>query len=393
VSTFEYRGFDRAGRRCRGLVEAAGVKAAREKLAADGLLADRVTPTARRFRLPDAVRSVLYRELAALLGAGLPLAQALELLIETPETRDAGRYLAAVRDRVRDGARLADAWADAGATVSDFERSLLAAAERTSTVEPMLERLAEFLEARIAVRQRVRAALAYPAVVLAVGVAVAILMLGVLLPRTRELMGGGLEGLPAVTLAMIHLGAWLKRWGVLAALLPVGAAVLVRMRAARDERLRLSLHRAALRVPLAGKASLLLLRERFCRTLALLLEGGVPAVDALALSGKATGNRWVAARLAESAEEVRHGASLSSTIQTVEPLADSLPGWLKIGEAGGGLGRLLNSAAHRYHAQWDRYVKLCLSFLEPVLILGIGVFVLLVTLAVLLPVFTLSRAL
>ena len=131
---------------------------------------------------------------------------------------------------------------------------------------------------------------------------------------------------------------------------------------------------------------------RFCRTLSVLLKGGVALIDGLVLAGRATGSPWVARIAAEEAETVRHGGRLSDAVARIPPLAESLPGWIRIGEASGGLAKLLDSAGQRYQVRWDRFITRCLSFLEPILIIAIGGFVLLVTLSVLLPVLQLSQA-
>ncbi|NQT92115.1 MAG: type II secretion system F family protein [Lentisphaerae bacterium] len=130
---------------------------------------------------------------------------------------------------------------------------------------------------------------------------------------------------------------------------------------------------------------------RFSRTLSILLQGGVSAVEALALAGEATGSCWMSEIAASEAESVRHGSSLSEAVARIPPLADTLPGWIQVGEASGNLARLLESAGERYQVRWDRYISRSLSFLEPVLILAIGSFVLLITLAVLLPVLSLTQ--
>lgn len=393
MKTFEYRGYDARGAVQRGLVEAIGIKEARERLASDGILAERVSVTGRQIRLSNAERAVIYRELSALLAAGLPLVRALDILIAAPEAKDARLCLAGVRDRVREGMSLADAVSEASRSVTDFESAIIEAAEKSATVEETLERLADFLDEREALRQRVQAALIYPSIVFAAGVCVAILMLGLLIPRTRDLLDAGNAALPALTAFMIGFGRVLTRWGLPVLVLAVVAVLSVRKRIAADPGFRRRCDRLLFRLPVAGKGYTLLVNERFCRTLAVLLRGGVSLIDGVVLAGKATGSAWVGELADTAAESVRHGDKLSDAVQRVPPLAVFLPGWLRIGEAGGDMARLLENAGDRFNARWDRFIKFCLGLLEPVLILAIGGFVLLITLAVLLPVFTLSSGL
>jgi general secretion pathway protein F len=256
----------------------------------------------------------------------------------------------------------------------------------------MLAGLADFLEEQERLRERVQGALIYPAIVFAVGICVAILMLGLLLPRARDILANTDEGLPGVTAFMIGLGRFLQHWGIGLALVLVAGGGLAWRRARRDPKWRMRLSRMLFRAPVLGRGWITLVSLRFARTMSILLQGGVPVMDSLRLAGRATGDPWVTASCETEADAVRHGSSLSDAVRRIPPLAHSLPGWIEVGEAGGGLVRLLGAAARRYQAQWDRYLSRCLALLEPLLIFLIGGFVLLVTLSVLLPVVSLSQA-
>jgi len=390
MKTYEYRGFDMAGRGSRGLVEALSIKNARERLAADGILAERLALTGRKLKLPLEARSAMYRELGALLAAGIPLDDAFELLMGSEGPARAHNLIAGMRDKVREGASLADALGEASDSVTPFERSIVEAAERSATVESMLDQLADFLDDQQNIRERVQAALIYPSIVVTVGICVAILMLGLLIPRAGE-MAAGAE-LPALTVFMVALGAWLKKWGLLLLAAVAAGIAWFRARLRRLPLFRRRWERCLLRLPLFGKGYGLLVNLRFCRTLAILIRGGVSIMEAFSLAGRATGSRWVAARAAEESESLRHGSRLSDAVARIAPLAESVPGWIRVGEAGGDLARLLEHAGTRYQNRWDRFVRRTLSFVEPAIILVIGGFVLLVTLAVLLPVISLTRS-
>jgi type II secretory pathway component PulF len=146
------------------------------------------------------------------------------------------------------------------------------------------------------------------------------------------------------------------------------------------------------RTPLVQRGYSALVNLRFARTLSLLLGGGVSLVDGVILAGRATGSAWVA-RLAESgAEALRHGKNLAEAVRAIEPLSASLPGWIQAGEASGKLENLLENAGDRYQQQWDRLISRGLSVLEPLLILAVGLFVLLIALSILLPVMSLNQA-
>jgi general secretion pathway protein F len=234
--------------------------------------------------------------------------------------------------------------------------------------------------------------LIYPSIVTAFAFLVAVVMLGFVVPSMARMLQDARIALPALTRFMVALGH-----GVLWAAGPaiaagVGAVFYLRNRMSRDEPFRRGMDRGLFRLPVIGEGYSLLVNLRFARTLAILVEGGVPIVEGLSLAGKATGSPWVAHLVDAEAESVRHGSSVADAVRRAGPLSEALPGWIHIGEASGSLQRLLEGAAARYQMQWSRLVARCLSVLEPALILFVGSIVLLVALSILLPVMSLNRA-
>ncbi len=393
MKTFEYKGFDAAGKAVRGLTDGLSVKHAREQLAAGGILAERIAPTGRRVRLQTQDRAILYRELSSLLRAGVPLLGSLDILLQSPELSGVRVVLAATRDGIREGRSLAQSLTQASASVGVFEAAVVEAGEMSGGLPGMLERCAAFLEEQDRVRERIQGALVYPAIVFTVGVVVAILMLGLLLPRAAAVLGDRPGELPGLTRVMLGIGHGIERgWPILlvlaAALVVVGRRLL---RRGRPWRLRLD--RALFRVPGLGRGYRLLVNMRFARTLAILMGGGVSPIQGMILAGKATGSVSVEADAGVAADKVEHGTSLSESVQAIPPLSGTLPGWIRVGEASGELERMLDSAARRFEEAWDRFLRRWLVIVEPLLIVLIGGFVLLVTLSVLLPILNLSQAL
>lgn len=400
MNTFEYKGFDHAGRAARGLVEAQDLKDAREKLAALSVLPEKVEPAgaARASALGDRrlrteVRAMLYREIGALLRAGLPLTEALEVLIQSPELGVSRATLAGIRDRVREGATMADALAAAGRQVTAFEQAVVQSGERSGRLGEVFERLAAFLEEQAQVSARMQTALIYPAIVLVLALVIVVMMLGFLVPALGRMLEEARMPLPWLTRAMLAIGRW-----VLPALAPLALAALAgiawwRARLAADERWRRRRDRFLFRVPVWGEAYGALVNLRFARTLALLLRGGVTLVEGIGLAGRATGNAWTLDLCGALAEQVRHGQKFSDALRVTPPLNTSLPAWVRAGEVSGQLDVMLESAATRYQQQWDRRMARLLSLLEPALILVVGVFVLLVALSILLPVLRMNRLL
>jgi general secretion pathway protein F len=392
MQTYEYRGFDTSGRRRRGLVEAVSPKEARECLSAEGILAERLTATGRQVRFPPVVRATVYHELGALLGAGMTLMKAFDLLIQSVELGDVRGLLAGVRDRIRNGASLSDAMAAGSRWVTPYEMAALRAAEQSGSQAAMLGRLAAYLEERDRLRQRALSAMIYPALILVAGIAVAVLQLGFLLPRTRELVAAGGGALPGVTRFMLGVGQVVTAAGLPALCAVLAAVVFVRWRLARDPVWRARWDRGLFRLPLIGRARTLLVNARFARTMGILLHGGASAMESLRLAGHATGSPWLAAQAEAAAESVRQGTSVSDAIRRIGPLGETLCGWIEVGENTGDLQGMLGAASDRCQERWERFLQRALALLEPALLLAIGAFVMVVTLAVLLPVFSLTRS-
>lgn len=402
MKTYAYKGYDSTGSVRRGLVDAMDIKEAREKLAVRGILAEFLNPAGEqgpaglfpRGAPPFGAetRVAFYRELSVLLASGMPLVGALEVLLAAPELGASAGLLAGVRDKIREGASLASALGEASPRVRSFEKAILEVGERSGSLDLMLDRLAGFLEEQQRVNERVVSALIYPAIIVVFAILVATVMLGFVVPSAaRVLSEHGGQSLPLLTRVMVVCGR-IMVWGVPVLVLSgFLAALYLRRKSASDPGWSSAVDQRVFRLPVVGRGYLLLVNLRCARTLAILLRGGVSLVDALPLAGRATGSAWIANLTVTESDAVRHGSSLADAIRRIPPLAEVLPAWIQAGEASGALDRLLDTAGTAMQHRWDRFVTRTLSWLEPALILGVGVFVLLVVLSVLLPILSLNR--
>jgi len=402
MKTFEYRGYDENGRLQKGLTEAVDLKDARERLAGAGVFAERLRAAgeqgvgrlaARRARLAPQVRSLVYRELGTLLAAGLPLVQALDILVQSPELGTARPPLAGVRDRIREGASLAEALQQAARNLHPFERAVIEAGERSGATDTLLDQLAGYLEQQQQLRERLGTAMIYPSIVVLFAILVAVILLGFVMPPLGKVLAQTGHRVPVLTRAMLLAGR-IAIIAVPAALVLICTGLFwIRRKRRTDAAFAARFDSALFRVPLLGKAYALLVNIRFSRTLAILLRGGVSVVEGIGLAGRATGSVWVAQRCEQQADAVRHGNSPAEALRRVPPLSSSLPGWIQAGEASGNLAGFLQNAAQRYERQWARFLARFLALIEPILILLVGAFVLLITLAILLPVLQLNETL
>ena len=401
MKTFEYRGFDAAGKTAKGLIEAFDLKDAREKLSQQGILPQKIhaaggsekkSSTSQRNLFDTNTRSLIYRELSALLKAGLPLDRAFDILIETPELGANTHLLAGVRDQVREGGSLAEALSSAHKRVTPFEEALIEVGETTGDLPASMDNLANFLEEDQAVREKVQTAMIYPLVVITLAVIAMIILVAVMFPAFSKVLTEMKIDPPLLTRIVMAMGKFISNTGLF--LLPCIAAgiwlAVRRIKASPNSQRRLS--EKMFMMPIVQSPYTSLVNLRFARTLALMLNGGIPITDSIRLAGRATGNLWITELSAQQSEVVQHGEGLAEAISAIPPLSQTLPGWIRAGEASGDLPGLLESAAHRYQRAWERTIARMLSLMEPMIILVIGLFVLLVALAVLMPLLSMNKA-
>lgn len=402
MRTFAYQGFDSAGRKSRGLIEADSLKAAHERLAARGMMIEYCHPVEDIAGLSRAevkrggwsraaVRAMVYRELASMLSAGIPLARALGMLAESPEHAACRHELAHARDRIREGDAPPAAFVSAGA-LPPLEQAALEAGARAGAFDDTLRRLADYLDARTAAAGRAQSALIYPAFIAVFALVVVVGLVGFLLPRFSGIWkDAGIE-LPLSTRALLvvgHHGLW-----AVPLLIVLGAFAVWQWRRTwrTSPAFRLRGEKRIARWPLVGPLWSDAVASRVARTLPMLLRGGVPLVDALELAGRASGSEWMGAELKDAAVYVRQGGTVADAFRKATPLAHGLAGWVEAGEASGDLAGLLDAAAERLQQGWERKLQRLTALLEPAVIIVLGLLVLWIALAVIIPLMNLNQS-
>ena len=400
MTTFEYKGYDVAGHAQSGLIEAADLKDARKRLAARGLLPESLQPVggtaARRAGKKAAafasdVRTMFYRELAALLGSGVALVPALDVILQAPELDQARSLLAAVRDAVREGRSLSAAMAAASAQVTPFEQAVMEVGERTGGMNEALDRLAAFLEEQEKLRERLMTALLYPCIVVSMAVVIGGLVLTFMLPMVQRLFEETHMKLPLLTTVMLAGGRAFGLSLLLFAAAVAGGVAGLRRKLRTDAALRIRVDRRLFSIPLVGGGWRDLTSLRFVRVLGLLLERGVGLIESVPMAGRASGSAWLADCARRETAAMGQGKPLVEVIRGIRPLHPSLAAWVQAGEAGGNLTGLLDNAAQRFQQSWDRLASRGMMLLEIGMTLVVGLFVTLIALAVLLPVLQMNK--
>jgi len=390
---FAYSGFDRAGARARGTIEAPGRRAALARLREQGVMATEVRAAgsgdrarfrfgARRITSTDL--ALLTRQLATLIGAGLPLDEALAATGDQQEKPRLQQALAQVRERTLQGETLHAALA----TEDCFPPlcvNMVAAGEAGGHLDRVLEQLADYFERMEQVATRLRAALTYPLLMLLLGSGVLFFLITFVLPKMTRMLLELDRALPWPTALLIGLSNLFASWWWLLALLLIAGLLALRRYFAteagalwRDERL--------LRLPLGGRLLRQVATARFARTLAALLEAGVALTSALEIAAGLLGNRLLQRHVADAIVAVREGGALAAALDAPKVFPPILVRLTAAGEQSGELEPMLQRAAAACEQQADARIAALLAILQPALVLGMGVAVGFIVLAILLPI-------
>lgn len=334
--------------------------------------------------------AVWTRQLAGLVTAGLPLERALSALTEEAEDERQRNLLASLRSEVNAGSPFASALAQHRREFDEGFTAVIAAGEQSGQLGSVLERLADDLEAREALKNKLIAASLYPAIVTLVAVVIVVFLVTYVVPQVAGVFAGSKRALPLLTVVMMTLSDFIRHqgWWLLALLLASGAGVFL---ARRRPALRERMDAAWLRLPLVGRLARGYNASRFAATLAMLTGSGVPILKALQTAADTLSNRAMRADALDALVLVREGAPLASALASKKRFPPLVAMFARQGEQTGQLPGMLGRAAGQLSAEVQRRAMHMATILEPLLIVGMGLIVMLIVLAVLMPIIQLNQ--
>lgn len=398
MESFRYDALDAAGRTVNGVVQADSARQARAQLRAQDLLPFMVEPVWANERAGKAWRrglsgtelSLLTRQIATLLESGLTMEQSLNALIEEstePLTRE---VLAGVRTEVIAGNSLASALGVYEKSFPDFYRALVHGGEQSGALPTVLQHLADYLDARQALRQKTSLALIYPVLVTAVAVMIVTGLLVYVVPQVVQVFQQSRQSLPLLTRALIGLSDFLRTtWPYLIVTL-MGAAIAARIALRRDA-VKRRWHLFLLNASGLGLLIRGLNTSRFANTLAILVGGGVPLLNALQSGARVMTNLVMRDAIERAIGRVREGASLARALGETRAFPPMLVHLVASGEATGKLEQMLERSARLETQALERRLAVFLTVLEPAMVLVMGGVVLLIVLAILLPIIEINQ--
>ncbi|PLX85320.1 MAG: type II secretion system protein GspF [Desulfuromonas sp.] len=403
MALFEYSGLNAGGKKVSGVVEATGKRAVLQKLRGQGIypteLREQNAAAAGKpslsglsltRKVPTAELAAATRQLSTLLGAGLPLDEALATVGGQLENAALAHAIGQVREDVVQGESFNAALAKFPRIFAPLYVNMVQVGENSGTLDQVLQRLADFQEEQARMKSRIRAATAYPILMAVVGVGVLFFMFAFVVPKVTRMLEDLGQALPLPTRLLIGASDLLmSTWWVLVLLL--AAAAIATLRYVRTERGREKLDRLALRLPLFGKLNLLIATSRFARTLGTLLQSGVPLLGALDIAKNLLQNRVLFNAIEETAVCVREGEGLAAPLKRSGVFPPMVAQMAAVGEKSGEMEQMLFRVAESYEHQVDLSITAMLSLLEPLMILLMGSVVGFIVMAILLPIFQASQ--
>ncbi len=334
--------------------------------------------------------SLITRQLASLVKSGLPLDEALHATAKQSQKANVKRVVLQVRTRVLEGFSLAQAMGDNPIAFNDMYRALVRAGEGSGYLSPVLERLADYTQTSQILQQRIKMAMIYPLVMLVVSMAVIVALMVLVVPKLVKIFEQGKRELPALTEALMATSSFLISYGIYLFIVLIGVYYLVKHMMRDPKRLR-AWHVVQLKLPVIGELVKQINSARFAATLSLLSASGVPLLQALNISGQVMTNKILQEACDQVAAAVREGMSLSRAMENTGHFPPLLVQLVASGETNGTLPQQLDNASKDQERELEMMLGVAMGLLEPATIIFMGGAVCLIVLAILTPIFEMSK--
>lgn len=407
MPAFKFEALDGQGNTRKGVIEGESSRVARNLLRAQALVPLSVEPVVgdltdsstnagfnrtlfiSRVFNPTGL-SIWTRQIAGLVTSGLPLERALTALTDEAEDERQRNLLASLRAEVNAGSTFAKALSQHPREFSNIYTAVISAGEQSGSLGQVLERLADDLEEQQALKSKLIGAALYPAIVTVVAIVIVLFLVGYVVPQVANVFAGTKRALPFLTVAMLAISDFVRNYGWLVVIAIIFATAGSRL-ALRSDSVREKFDAAWLNLPLVGKLAKGYNAARFASTLAMLATAGVPILKSLQAAAMTLNNRAMRADALDALIMVREGAPLASAIAQKKRFPGIVSMFARLGEQTGQLPLMLSRAAKQLSTEVQRRALHLATLLEPMLIVTMGLVVMLIVLAVLLPIIQLNQ--
>ena len=399
MAAFEYQAFDAKGTRKKGLIEADTPRQARQQLRGMGLTPVQVDIISNqqqskkgkvsRDKINVQTLSLVTRQLSTLISAGQPVESSLYAVSQQTNKTQVKKVLLSVRARVLEGYALSDALRDFPRVFDSMYCASVHAGEQSGLLDLVMERLADFMESRQSLQQKTKLALIYPVLLTVVSILLVSGLLTFVVPQIIQVFDGFDTELPLLTQWLIIISDFFKVYG-LQVIISIFLISLMYGQLLKVSWVKSLRDHVLLKLPMISYLTKLSNTSRFTRTMSILVSSGVQALDAIHISTEVLTNVHIHAATIQAADRVREGASISESLAQTGYYSPLVLQLISNGEASGKLGEMLERSAKAEESEFEGVTALFLGIFEPVMILVMGVVVLIIVLAILLPIFDMN---
>jgi general secretion pathway protein F len=400
MAAFDYKALDAKGKTVKGVCEADSARQVRQQLRDKFLTplqveqaterkmksSGRVT---RRGRLKAAELAMITRQLATLIQSGIPIEETLSAVASQSEKPKMRSMMLAIRARVLEGYTLADSFGEFPSAFPELYRSTVAAGEHAGHLDLVLNRLADYTEQHHASRQKIQLAAVYPIILAVVAMLIVGFLLGYVVPDIIKIFINNGQQLPVLTRLVLTLSNWVTTYG-LYAVLATGLAVTSFRYGMTNESFKLRVHRQILHAPFVARMSRGVNTARYASTLSILNSSGVPLVDAMRIAGEVLSNQFLKLKVAEAAQKVKEGGSLHKSLEQTGYFPPMMIHMIASGEASGELGAMLERTARNQESDLQAKIATMVGLFEPLMLLVMGGIVLVIVMAIMQPILTMT---
>jgi len=409
MAVYEYKGLTVEGKNITGIIDADSSKTARSKLKRSGIFPVAVSDGGQTSAHPSPVSktgqsvfqffgdrvssqnvSLMTRQLATLIGAGLPLLEALDALVDQLEKGGLMKVVAGIREAVKEGTSLADALGQYPRIFSGLYINMVRSGEASGALDIMLLRLSDFLEKQIQMRNKILAALAYPLIMLGIGTIILFMLITVVIPQVTQVFEEMNQVLPLPTRILLGISHFLQNYGLFLFLL-LGILGLWFRKWAHTLKGRERLDRWIFVIPLFGSLFKRVAISRFTTTLSTLLSSGIPLLRSLEIVKEVMNNKVLSDAIQKVNENIKQGESIAEPLKRSGVFPPLVIHMIAVGEKSGELEKVLLKVSEAYDHEVETITVTLTSLLTPIMILLMGGVVLYIVVSVLLPIFEMSQ--
>lgn len=399
MATYHYTAIDQNGKKVTGSLAGDTARQIRASLRGQGLnplevkALSQTAQTSRLFgrqKISLTDLALVTRQFATLVQAGVPIAEALQAVTEQVTKPPVRTLMQGVRDKVIEGYSLADAFRQYPSAFSELYCATVAAGEQTGRLDLILNRLAEYTEQQQAMRRKVRLALIYPSIMTLISASIVTFLLIYVVPRIIDVFTSTGQALPEITQVLLAISGFIRDYGLYCLVVIIGL-VFLGQKMMKNTSYKRSVHRLLWRIPIIGFTIRTINSARFTRTLGILIAAGVDLINALRVATALVGHLPMKESIQAANEKVREGTSLHLALNQTKVFEPMVIHLIANGEASGRLPDMLDYVANYQDAEVSRLIDTSLTLFEPILILMMGMVVLFIVLAILLPIFELGQ--